>query len=312
MEKQAKHDSLLAHDERKLYRGDDKVFAGVCSGIAERLDADAILVRVTLVVLACCTFGLAVIPYVALAAFLPSRDEASAPVEVNVDEASVRSDRYQRVVRAGQHPVAQQRAYGVRADAGHIPPAPPTGEAAPNRNACTYSMGVIEFDQERVARRLPIVVALVVLITALFVLFVNYGVAFIPGVSVVGFWPVLFVVVGTTLLVCFADKLSLRARLCGLIACIEACLAVLPFSLGICPLQSLGRIGDATAVLWLVVAACVAIGLIFDRFDFFALGIGLAALALTVSYFDMGIIDRIATFSAYAHHNMTLPLFRGQ
>lgn len=311
MEKRAKQNSLLAHDDarRALYRGDDKVFAGVCSGIAERMDADAILVRVTVVVLVFCTFGLAIVPYAAMAAFLPSHKEAQGPVDV--DAVSVRSDRYQRVIAARESSSFAQRSYGVRADAGHIPPAPPEGEVAPSRTACSYAMGAIEFDQERVARRLPIVLAITVLITGLFVFFINYGVAFIPGVTAVGFWPMLFVVVGTTLLVCFADKLSLRVRLCGLIACIEVCLAVLPFSLGICPLQSLARISDATAVLWLVVAACVAVALIFDRSDFLALGIGLAALALAISYFDMGIVDRLTMFSSYARHNMTLPLFRG-
>ena len=55
-----------------MTRGEDKVIAGVCSGIAERFDADAVLVRVTAVVLLVCTFGLVAIPYVAFAAF-PSR-----------------------------------------------------------------------------------------------------------------------------------------------------------------------------------------------------------------------------------------------
>ena len=30
-----------------LTRGEDRIIAGVCSGIAERIDADAVLVRVT-------------------------------------------------------------------------------------------------------------------------------------------------------------------------------------------------------------------------------------------------------------------------
>ena len=60
----------MAKDEKKGYslfnqpksrpaltRGEDRIIAGVCSGIAERIDADAVLVRVTAVVLLICTFG---------------------------------------------------------------------------------------------------------------------------------------------------------------------------------------------------------------------------------------------------------------
>ncbi len=312
METQAKHDSLHVREDARvpLFRGEDRILTGVCSGIAEHLDTDAVVVRVTAVVLTLCTFGLAVIPYVALAAFLPSCSDDQRPLDV--DPLSICSDRYHRVVRTEDRPYVAQRMYGVRAGAGHTPPAPPTGEDAPER--CCPSVfcdGALEFDPERAVHRLPVVLSLVVFIAALFAVAVNYGVSYMPQLSALGFWPLLFVVVGTTLLVCFGHKISLRARLCGLIACIELCLAFLPFTLGICPLQSLSRIGDATAVLWLVVAACIAIALIFDRGDFLALGTGLAALALAVSYFDMGVVDRVVMFSSYFHHNMTSPLFRG-
>lgn len=312
LDTQVQHDSLHAREgaHKPLFRGEDRVLAGVCSGIAEHLDADAVVVRVTAVVLVLCTFGLAVIPYVALAAFLPSCNDDRRPLDV--DPLSIHSDRYQRVVHAEDRPYVSSRAYGVHAGAGHIPPAPPTGEDAPERFCpCISPQDPFEFNRERAAHRLPVVLSLVVFVAALFAVAVNYGVSYMPQLSTWGFWPLLFVVVGTTLLVCFGHKLSLRVRLCGLVACMEVCLAFLPFTLGICPIQSLSRIGDATEVLWLVVVACIAVALIFDRGDFLALGTGLAALALAVSYFDMGVIDRIAMFSSYFHHNMTSPLFRG-
>ena len=309
---QAKHDSLRAREgaHTPLYRGEDRVFAGVCSGIAEHMDTDAVVVRVTAVVLVLCTFGLAIIPYAALAAFLPSCREEQRPLDV--DPLSICSDRYQRVVSAKERPYASQRLYGVHAGAGHIPPTPPEAADAPEgRRPCVFSQDALEFNRERAAHRLPVVLSLVVFIAALFAVAVNYGVSYMPQLSTWGFWPLLFVVVGTTLLVCFGHKLSLRVRLCGLVACIELCLAFLPFTLGICPVHSLSRIGDATEVLWLVVVACIAIALIFDRGDFLALGTGLAALALAITYFDMGVVDRVAMFSSYFHHNMTSPLFRG-
>ena len=100
----------MAKDEKKGYslfsqpksrpaltRGEDRVIAGVCSGIAERIDADAVLVRVTAVVLLICTFGLVAVPYIAFAAFLPSSGGEGKPL--NVSPLDVCSDRYHRVAQ---------------------------------------------------------------------------------------------------------------------------------------------------------------------------------------------------------------------
>lgn len=126
----------MAKDEKKGYslfgqpksrpaltRGEDRIIAGVCSGIAERIDADAVLVRVTAVVLLVCTFGLIAVPYIAFAAFLPSSGGEGKPL--NVSPLDVCSDRYHRVVEAGVARVEALRNYGIHADAGHIPPMPP-------------------------------------------------------------------------------------------------------------------------------------------------------------------------------------------
>lgn len=240
----------MAKDEKKGYslfsqpksrpaltRGEDRVIAGVCSGIAERIDADAVLVRVTAVVLLVCTFGLVAVPYIAFAAFLPASNGEGKPL--NVSPLDVCSDRYHRVVEAGAARVEALRNYGIHADAGHIPPMPPASSGflalclqCP-RKAWWLAMGT------KRASAHPVVLALVTLTTLFFVFVANYWVSRIPGVSFWGFWPVLLIVAGTTLLVCFADKAPLRLRLCGLVVCIELCIALLPFSLGICPASQL-------------------------------------------------------------------------
>ena len=107
----------MAKDEKKGYslfgqpksrpaltRGEDRIIAGVCSGIAERIDADAVLVRVTAVVLLVCTFGLVAVPYIAFAAFLPT--SGGEGKLLNVSPLDVCSDRYHRVVEAGVARVA--------------------------------------------------------------------------------------------------------------------------------------------------------------------------------------------------------------
>lgn len=307
---QNKH-SLFAQQKLRptMTRGEDCLIAGVCSGIAERLEADAVVVRVTAVVLMMCTFGLVIIPYVALAVSLPSSCEGGKPL--NVSPLDVCSDRYHRVVEARAARMESLRGYGVHADAGHMPPAPPSAVDAP-RPAYSGPMSTTVVNASaKTRRRAPIVLALVALTTLLFIVAANYWVSRVPGVSLLGFWPALLIVAGTTLLVCFADKVPLALRLCGLVACIELCIALLPFTLGICPPRCLGRLSDLSALLWLSVAACFIIAFAFDRVDFLALGVGLVAVALTVSYLDIGVFDRLAMFSSYSRHNLTLSLFRG-
>lgn len=293
-----------------LTRGEDCLIAGVCSGLAERLDADAAVVRVTAVVLFICTFGLVTIPYIALAAFLPASCEGKL---LNVDPSDVCSDRYQRVVSARAARVEALRSYGVHADAGHMPPVPPgaSGVARANAPAPVPVRSLAETDKPHRRRRIPIVVALVALTTLLFVFAVNNLISRIPGASIWGFWPVLLVVVGTTALVCFADKAPLALRLCGLVACIELCIGLLPFTLGICPLRCLDRLSDLSMLVWLAVVACLIIAFAFDRLDFLALGVGLIAVALAVTYFDLGVYDRLMMFSSYSRHNITLSLLKG-
>ena len=305
----------MAKDEKKGYslfsqpksrpaltRGEDRVIAGVCSGIAERIDADAVLVRVTAVVLLICTFGLVTVPYIAFAAFLPSSGGEGKPL--NVSPLDVCSDRYHRVVEAGVARVEALRNYGIHADAGHIPPMPPVSSGVSRPMPSAPAQSVVVNDANKARKRTPVVLALVVLTTLFFVFVANYWVSRIPGVSFWGFWPVLLIVAGTTLLVCFADKAPLRLRLCGLVVCIELCIALLPFTLGICPPHSL------SALIWLSVAACFVIACAFDRIDFLALGVGLVAVALVVSYLDMGVFDRLVAFSSYSHHNTALSLIR--
>ena len=202
------------------------------------------------------------------------------------------------------------RNYGIHADAGHIPPMPPVSSGVSRPMPSAPAQSVVVNDANKARKRTPVVLALVVLTTLFFVFVANYWVSRIPGVSFWGFWPVLLIVAGTTLLVCFADKAPLRLRLCGLVVCIELCIALLPFTLGICPPHSLERITDLSALIWLSVAACFVIACAFDRIDFLALGVGLVAVALVVSYLDMGVFDRLVAFSSYSHHNTALSLIR--
>lgn len=62
---------------KRLYRSDDAVIAGVCAGIAERVDVDPVIVRILAVLVCVSTFGFALVAYVVLWLVLPKHVEVS-------------------------------------------------------------------------------------------------------------------------------------------------------------------------------------------------------------------------------------------
>lgn len=294
-----------------LTKGENRAIAGVCSGIADYLEADTVVVRTTAIVLCICTLGLAIIPYAALAVALPSARGKDVPVDI--DPLDIRSDKYQQVVGTSAPKGTPSGVYAARADAGHVPPTPP-GEAGSDVFArlryCSQRHDPLTASKEdRPISRLAIVLALVVSLCILFAVAASYAVAQIPGSTVLGFWPMLFIVAGTAALACFADKISLAVRAASLVFCIELCVAVLPFTLGICPIESLARLGDASVLLWFIAGLLFVAAIVFERVDLFVLTVGLTAVALVVSFYEVGVFARLVAMPAVYRHNMMSGLF---
>ena len=62
----------------RIYKGDDKVFFGVCSGFAEHFKIDPLIIRVLLLILCFLTDTIAIfisIIYVSTAMIMPSKDD---------------------------------------------------------------------------------------------------------------------------------------------------------------------------------------------------------------------------------------------
>lgn len=59
----------------RIYKGDDKVFFGVCSGFAEHFKIDPSIIRVLLLILYFLTDTIAIIVYVLTAMIMPSKDD---------------------------------------------------------------------------------------------------------------------------------------------------------------------------------------------------------------------------------------------
>ena len=70
-----------------LCRSRDAYVAGVCAGIAERLDFDAIVIRILAILLTLVTFGLAAIAYVVLWVRLPVEPEPATPYDITPERA---------------------------------------------------------------------------------------------------------------------------------------------------------------------------------------------------------------------------------
>ena len=62
--------------DNRIYKGDDKVFFGVCSGFAEYFKIDPLIIRVLLLILCFLTDTIAIsIIYVSTAMIMPSKDD---------------------------------------------------------------------------------------------------------------------------------------------------------------------------------------------------------------------------------------------
>lgn len=60
----------------RIYKGDDKIFLGVCSGFAEHFKIDPYIIRILLLILCYFTDTIAIsIVYVLIAMIMPSKDD---------------------------------------------------------------------------------------------------------------------------------------------------------------------------------------------------------------------------------------------
>lgn len=104
----------MAKEVKRLYRSDDKLIAGVCSGIAEYCDIDPVIVRILAVLLSVSSFGATIVVYILLWLAMPCRLNTGDPISC---DAFVRVDRSQR------EPFRSDSSAGSR-------PIPPVGHEA--------------------------------------------------------------------------------------------------------------------------------------------------------------------------------------
>ena len=112
--------------QSQLRRSRDAVLGGVCSGIAEYLDVDYVVVRILFVALVVVSLGVALVPYAVLCVALPKPGSQAETLDVEPEEAQ--SDVFGRIdahlVRCRKDRANAAAALRYVGSA-HVPPAPP-------------------------------------------------------------------------------------------------------------------------------------------------------------------------------------------
>ncbi|MCL2889198.1 MAG: PspC domain-containing protein [Eggerthellaceae bacterium] len=134
--------------EKKLYRARGSLVGGVCTGLAEYLNIDPIIVQILTVVLVPITGGLAALVYIVMWLFVPAAPSAAEPVEVHPFE--VHSEHYgsvpyyqvkqERGSRMSQTQTAEPAVpFDPYSGVAHVPPTPPSAvvgaEVSPEEGA---------------------------------------------------------------------------------------------------------------------------------------------------------------------------------
>ena len=210
--------------DRQLYRSRNAVLGGVCAGIAERIDADAIVVRIFAALLACVTFGLAIIAYAVMWVRLPLEPEGPEPFEVMPENA-------------------ESNVFGTI--------------AYQEDGTVLRSANLGQSDNERfpIVARLAVAVGLMLLF-----LVVSINVSpLVPGTRWWQFWPLAFMIVGLCLMIVpMRSKFEALWHAIGIFITSAAAL-LLPIVLEIAPPDS---ISNAFTTLWPLIVVSLVIFLI--------------------------------------------------
>lgn len=264
---------------KPLYR-DPKhaIFGGVCAGIAEVLDVDALLARVTAFVAFVMTFGLAALLYLMLWALLPVKKVTESGI-VEVEPRHVRSERYSKVVtvRSGharfEKPVLkvaeQERSRSRRSD-------------KPKKDLGPYRFALFLFFSS------------ILLVT----LVVSFAASLSPDAGFVAYAPLYFIPLSIFLMALPHPTHAVIIRVCIMILCLEACMTFFPFTLGPLDPESLGFLEPAAFVTWTIALIFLVAALVFDSATCYLFAVVTIFMAMIVSFYDLGFFDPMLVFSS--------------
>lgn len=269
----------LAAKRQPLYRDPENgLLGGICAGIAERLNIDVLLARTTAIVLSLLTFGVAVAIYLIMWVIIPSRSRRSGVIDVRPRNAS--SERYDKVIAAkaaAKRESAGGALYDQRSSSGStesVTRKTRTISTAPQRSS-DYRFSLI--------------------LLALFCFLITLAIAALinanDAVAFTEFLPLYLVPIGIFFVAAPGVKRSFVARICAMILCFEFCAVLLPFSIGICNLESFEIISSSSYLLWAIALVFFIVGLALDSNISLILAIVLVFFATGSTFFDLGFLD---------------------
>ncbi len=117
----------------QLHKSNNAALGGVCSGIADYLDLDPVVVRILFVAAVILSLGVALVPYVVLCIVLPSPESEVGPLDVEAQDvqSEVFGCRDARAVCCGRRRSRSSDAFHL-AGLAHMPPVPPVSVDAQN------------------------------------------------------------------------------------------------------------------------------------------------------------------------------------
>ena len=256
---------------RTLYRDPHHaVLGGVCAGIAESLDVDALLVRVSAIVAFIMTLGLITALYLVFWTILPVKVAKGTFIEV--EPSRVQSERYGKVVN-------------VRSD--RVQPGKAEVEVIESEQRTARSFRKEKRDLAAYRFSLMILCVFCILIT----LVVVAAMAYAPGTTFASFLPLYLIPAGLFLMTMPDQKRPLIVRICMMILCFEFCFVLMPFALGLCTFEDLTLLQGPAFLLWLIALILLFAAIIFENASCYVLTVLLILAAAVIGFHDLGLLD---------------------
>lgn len=259
--------------KKTLYR-DPKhaIIAGVCAGIAERLDVDLILARVAAIVAFVMTLGLVSFVYLALWTVLPVRVSQSGFVDVV--PSSVRSEYFDKVITFDDGAAQTVRPEGLAHEEESLP--------APRASLLSRIFNDLQ---------IPLISFVLLCILVTLIGIVAAGVA--ESNDFVSFIPLYLIPLGVFLFMMPNSSHSLVVRACIVALCFEVCAIALSFTMGIVNYESMGLLAGSTFLTWLVALIFLIAALVFENAACYLFSVLLIFMDIIVSLYDLGLFSPV-------------------
>lgn len=266
--------------KKTLYR-DPKhaIIGGVCAGIAERLDVDALLVRVAAIVAFVMSFGIISLVYLVLWTILPIKVAQGGFIDV--EPSRVRPERFDKVVTLQDDMLKVEHA-----------------DDEAEQNEPLFEPRSCKPKRDLSALHFPFVIFIALCIFVTPIGMVQAGIMKSNGF--VSFLPLYLIPLGVFLALALDSIRSVVIRGCIMILCIEACVVMLPFTMGVVNYESMAFQQATTFLICLIAFVILVAAIIFDNSACYCLAVILVFVATVSLFNDFGFFGTMTNYANIA------------